>query len=115
MYNIPEIAHKRPMDIDVTDKFVRLGDVSTAAMGHRMRIAREALGMTQTQLADGIGISVQGLNNMERGRNKPNMQAMRHLHRIHNVDFNYILHGDYDRLPGLVRQRIIEAASKNSD
>jgi transcriptional regulator with XRE-family HTH domain len=46
------------------------GNIPEITMRHRLRIARESIGLDQDQLADLIGVSRNTIGNMEKGRGK---------------------------------------------
>lgn len=72
------------------------------AIGHRIRIAREAAGVKQKDLADKIGESQSKVSNWENGLNRPNADQLALIAQVLNVDGNYLL--------GLSERPFIEAA-----
>ncbi len=60
--------------------------------GHRMKQAREAMGKTQEELADELGISTSGLKKIEGGQNGVSSDILRKMLKM-NVSSDYILEG----------------------
>jgi len=61
------------------------------AIGNRIRIAREAAGVKQKDLADMIGESQSKLSNWENGLNRPNADQLALIAQALNADGNYLL------------------------
>lgn len=70
-----------------------------AAVGQRLRRAREALGFTLRKLADETGVSEDNLGNWERGVALAPHWFIRRLHRAWGVDYSWVYDGDARRLP----------------
>lgn len=69
------------------------------AVGLRMKLTREALGMTPRQIQDAIGVSRTQWNNYERGVSRPNIEdAIRFAVRF-NVSLQWIYLADISSLP----------------
>ena len=68
-------------------------------VGQRLRIAIEALGLTQIEVAAAIGTSPSGLGNWLRGDSYPPPIAMVKLHRRYNITPGWLLVGELSGLP----------------
>ena len=78
--------------------------------GLRLVAARCALGLTQSELAQALGVTPQRLSNWERGEHLADVLAMRTLRRLYGVRLDWIYDGDVTSLPyelavELVRRR----------
>lgn len=65
------------LQVAVVDKKRQDKDPVTAEMGVRVRLAREAIGLSQKDLADRVGVTQQSVQEFETGRTK----TTKHLHR----------------------------------
>ncbi|TMV84502.1 helix-turn-helix transcriptional regulator [Thioclava sp. BHET1] len=81
------------------ERLARIADTSQEATAIRLRAARIVTGMSQKDFAAAAGTGKTNLNNVELGRQYPNISVMRYLYRAHRIDFNFILHGDFAQLP----------------
>jgi len=88
------IALARVFEVSVDALFAlprtRLGDQTPAlpkpaARRERLRVERERLGLTQTELADAAGISRQLISTTEAGHSKPGVDAAIALARVIGV------------------------------
>ncbi len=70
-------------------------DVS-ATFGDRVAAARDALGLTQSQLAGRLGVRVQTLQNWEGDRSEPRANKLQMLAGILNVSIIWLLTGEGD-------------------
>ena len=68
-------------------------------VGQRLRIAIEALGLTQTEVAASIGTSPSGMGNWLRGDSYPPPIAMVRLHKRYNITPGWLLVGELAGLP----------------
>jgi transcriptional regulator with XRE-family HTH domain len=59
----------------------------------RLRIARERLGLTQRELAEGMGLTVQAISDVERGINSLSMHVLTALVCRHRVSAYWLLEG----------------------
>jgi len=96
--NISDIEHK-----------ARLNDGSREACGRRLRSARMAVGLSQAKAAEALDIRASHLSNMEVGRQFPSLEVMRWFHRLHGIDFNYLMNGEIKGLSMEVRTRLLAA------
>lgn len=73
----------------------RLSDGRTKiAVGERLRLTREALGLAQKEFADRAGLEANTYNQYERGKNMPNLDAAHALCDHHRLTLDWIYRGD---------------------
>jgi transcriptional regulator with XRE-family HTH domain len=61
------------------------------AIGHRIKQAREAKGLTQAQLAEKVGLSVSHISVIERGIKTPKLETLVDILNVLKVDANFVL------------------------
>ncbi len=61
------------------------------AIGQRIKLAREAKGLTQEQLAEIVSLSASHISVIERGIKTPRLETFVEILNILKVDANYIL------------------------
>ncbi|MCI8401897.1 MAG: helix-turn-helix transcriptional regulator [Lachnospiraceae bacterium] len=66
---------------------------SRCSTGARIRKVRQAAHMTQEKLADALGISVNYLGEVERGRKPLSLSLADQLCSLFNVTYDYLFHG----------------------
>lgn len=62
-------------------------------IGSRIHIRRKQLGLTQEQLAEAMGVSIQMVSNLERGNKAIRIDNLINLSSILNISTDYILTG----------------------
>jgi len=62
-------------------------------IGKRLRDSREAHGMTQAELADGIGVCTSYIGQLERGEKKPSIETIVKVCAALNIPVDYLLFG----------------------
>ncbi|TCM84563.1 helix-turn-helix domain-containing protein [Rhodovulum steppense] len=72
----------------------------TATFGDRLSGAREALGMTQTELAKRLGVRLATLKAWEEDRAEPRANRLQMLAGVLNVSMMWLLNGQGDGLDG---------------
>jgi len=82
-----------------------------AQIGNRLRAARLALGLTQKELYEAIGVKAATWNHWESGKRMPDPMAMTEFYRLHGVTMEWIYAGDPKGLPFSVAQTVLKAAS----
>lgn len=97
------------MDFAGKIAMTRLGDASKEACAHRMIAARIATGLSKTEFCKGANVSLTSYLNSEAGLSFPSRKVMLYLHREHRIDFNFIIHGDFQQLPADVQERLFAA------
>lgn len=80
-------------------------------IGNRLKAARLALGLSQKELYDAIGVKAATWNHWETGKRMPDPMSMAELYRRHGVTMEWIYAGDPKALPFCVAQIILKAAS----
>lgn len=103
------------MNVLEKQRLCRLHDDSLFACALRLRAARAAIGISQTDAAGQIGVGKTTLNNAEMGRNYPSLDVMRWLFRAHRIDFNFILAGEFAQLPADVQESIFVELQKTDE
>lgn len=82
---------------DQTDTETEYGEYSfaedIATFGDRVVAAREAMGMTQTQLARRMGIQIKTLRNWEEDRSEPRANKLQMLAGMLNVSIIWLMSG----------------------
>ncbi|EBA05985.1 helix-turn-helix transcriptional regulator [Sagittula stellata] len=101
------------MDFDQLEHVFMRGDTSPTAIRRRLIAARLAVGMQQQEVAKAVGISKQTYHYQEQ-RGAPSVKTGRYYYRAHGIDFNYLLNGDFQQLPGGISERLCEELSKLS-
>lgn len=73
----------------------------TALKDFAMRVAkaRRSVGMSESELAEKLGVSVQQLNDWESGRAYPDVATLPKLARLLKADVDYLLTGDMVYVP----------------
>ena len=61
------------------------------AIGQRIKLAREAKGLTQEQLAEKVALTTCHISVIERGIKTPRLETLVEILNILNVDANFIL------------------------
>jgi transcriptional regulator with XRE-family HTH domain len=99
------------MDYDEKQRLARTGDVSNAAASFRLRAARETLEprISQKAMAERLGVPQTTYASWETGDAYPPPTAIRHFRREYEFSFDFIMYGDWRRLPGDVRERVFDA------
>jgi transcriptional regulator with XRE-family HTH domain len=78
---------------------LKVGDISTQAVGHRLRLLRAALGLTQVKMSALMTASIKNYQHMERGDTYPRPCHVQSGFHNMRIDFNFVYAGDYTRLP----------------
>lgn len=68
------------------------------AVGTRLRLARQVLGLSQQEFGRRAGIGKQAMNNIEKGRNFPTLPNLVALCEAHDVTLEWICAGFYKGL-----------------
>lgn len=87
----------------------RTSDFSKEAAALRLRAARNAVGMGQTELGKAIGISKAAISNAENAASYPGRSTMIYLYRAHRIDINFLMCGEFTQLPGDVQEKLFSA------
>lgn len=101
------------MTVEEKEKIALTRDMSKAATALRLRAARSVAKIDQQmKAADLCGVSLKSYNNMEMGVSYPHRDVMKYYYRSHKIDFNFILHGDFDQLPLSIQDQLFDALSE---
>ncbi|MCU0909818.1 MAG: helix-turn-helix domain-containing protein [Rhodobacteraceae bacterium] len=109
-----DLRYNAGMDIDARHHLARTGDISLKACAIRLSAARIVAGASQKDIAAAVGIRKTAYSNMEVGRSFPSRDVMRWFYRLHRIDFNFLIHGDFAQLPGDVQERLFSALAAAS-
>ena len=108
MQSAPVRFQGRPMDFKRKLQMTLLGDASKEACARRLTAAWAATGLSKTEFCRQAGVGLTSFLNAEAARSYPSRKVMLHLYRQHRIDFNFILHGDFQQLPSDVQERLLE-------
>lgn len=78
---------------------------SAEAVGQRLTLTRQALGLAQNEFAKRAGISPSRFNHYETGRHLPSLDAAQSLCDAHDLTLDWIFRGDASGL----RYSLVEA------
>lgn len=81
-----------------------------AAIGRRLRLTRQALGLSQTEFAARAGIAKNALSQYESGKQRPSIDNAIALAETHRITLDWIYLGDNSNL----RYELVEAMKKMS-
>ena len=87
----------RPLPSHVTKGVCRLPDPINAHLGARIRLRRRLLGLSQTHLADAIGLTYQQVQKYERGINRMAAATLYRIAEALDVPIGFF----FDDLPGV--------------
>lgn len=80
----------------------RSGHPMDIHIGHRLRLRREVLGISQTSLADALHLTFQQIQKYERGANRVSASRLYDLAEILGVDLGYFFSGFNEEAPARV-------------
>lgn len=84
---------------------------SLKAIGNRLRAARLALGLTQKDLYEPLGVKAATWNHWESGKRLPDPLVMTKLKEKHGITMDWIYAGDASALPFSLAKAVLKAAS----
>jgi len=87
------------MQQDDRQALARFGDTSIEAASFRLRAARMALGVDQKTMAAVLDMPSSSYASYETAKAYPTVEVMRHFRREHDISFDFVIYGDYRRLP----------------
>ena len=87
------------MQHDDRQALARFGDTSIEAASFRLRAARMALGVDQKTMAAALDMPSSSYASYETAKAYPSIEVMRHFRREHDISFDFVIYGDYRRLP----------------
>ncbi|WP_312531934.1 helix-turn-helix transcriptional regulator [Paracoccus sp. (in: a-proteobacteria)] len=98
------------MNTDQKERLAHKGKMGMAACAIRLKAARMAVGLSQKQLADALGLKrTTNISNMELAQSFPNREIMAYFFSEHRIDFNFLMSGHYAQLPGDVQDALFPA------
>lgn len=80
-------------------------------IGNRLRAARLALGLTQKELYEPLGVKAATWNHWESGKRLPDPLMMAKLKELHGITTDWIYAGDSSALPFSLARNLLRAAS----
>jgi transcriptional regulator with XRE-family HTH domain len=100
-----------PMDHEEKERLARKGDVSKEAVSLRLRAARESLlpRRSQKSMAEEFGVPISTYASWENADVFPSVEVIRHFRREYEFTFDFIIYGDWLRLPADVQERVFDA------
>lgn len=81
------------------------------AIGARLRAVRLALGLTQKDLYEPLGVKAATWNHWESGKRLPDPLVMAKLKEMHGISMDWIYAGDPSALPFSLAKIMLRAAS----
>ena len=73
-------------------------------VGGRVRARRKMLGLSQTQLGNGLGVSFQQVQKYERGANRIGASRLFKISKALDVQVGYFFEGAEKKLPGYTKE-----------
>lgn len=73
---------------------MNIDEYSARAIGIRLRITREAIGLNQVKFARAAGLSAAAYNQLEKGKSRPSIDAAIRLCKAHRLTLDWIYMGD---------------------
>lgn len=83
------------------------------AIGERLRLTREALGLQQNEFAERAGLTANAYNQYETAKNFPNLDAAHALCDGHQLTLDWIFRGDQSGLRYRLAEDIKRARSND--
>ncbi len=68
-------------------------DPVDAFIGHRVRLRRTQLGLSQSQVGEQIGVTFQQIQKFERAHNRITAKRLKQLSQVLNVELDYFFEG----------------------
>jgi DNA-binding XRE family transcriptional regulator len=97
------------MDLEAARTLARYRDISLEATAFRLRAVRMALGVSQKDMAEALGLPTSTYADYERARVFPSQAVVSHFRWKHGITFDFILYGDPRHLPFEAAERICNA------
>lgn len=88
--------------------------IDRKAVGERIVLTREAMGMGQSEFARFVGLTPQILNNYEKGLNRPLPEFLGAICAATGAGFDWFYLGDMSSLPHDLAQRIRDIQDRKS-
>jgi transcriptional regulator with XRE-family HTH domain len=97
------------MPQDDRQALARFGDTSIEAASFRLRAARMALGVDQKTMAGVLDMPSSSYASYETAKAYPTIEVMRHFRQEHDISFDFVIYGDFRRLPVETAERVFAA------
>jgi DNA-binding XRE family transcriptional regulator len=97
------------MQQDERHALARFADTSIEAASFRLRAARMALGVDQKTMAAALDMPSSSYASYETAKAYPSIEVMRHFRREHDISFDFVIYGDFRRLPVETAERVFAA------
>ena len=80
------------------------------AVGQRLRTARKALGLSQKELYDSLGVGASTWHNWESGKRLPDPLVMAQLRKVYGVTLDWVFAGETAGISRSLEQKMMEGA-----
>ena len=80
------------------------------AVGKRLRKARKALGLSQKELYDSLGVGASTWHNWESGKRLPDPLVMAQLRKVYGVTLDWVFAGETAGISRSLEQKMREGA-----
>lgn len=80
--------------LGMTDSDETYGGRTPVAVGKRLKLVREVMGLKQIEFARRVGLAPNTYNQLEGGRNFPSIDTLHKLCDTYDLDMNWLLAGD---------------------
>jgi transcriptional regulator with XRE-family HTH domain len=97
------------MQQDERHTLARFGDTSIEAASFRLRAARMAIGVDQKTMAATLDMPSSSYASYETAKAYPTIDVMRHFRLEHDISFDFVIFGDFRRLPVETAERVFAA------
>lgn len=97
------------MQKDERHTLARYTDTSIEAASFRLRAARMAIGVDQKTMAATLDMPSSSYASYETAKAYPTIEVMRHFRREHDFSFDFVIFGDFRRLPIETAERVFAA------
>jgi transcriptional regulator with XRE-family HTH domain len=97
------------MQKDERHTLARYADTSIEAASFRLRAARMAIGVDQKTMAATLDMPSSSYASYETAKAYPTIEVMRHFRREHDFSFDFLIFGDFRRLPIETAERVFAA------
>jgi transcriptional regulator with XRE-family HTH domain len=84
-------------------------------VGERLRIAREALGLEQTEMAELYGLDKTKLSHWERGKHYPAPAFIARLWERHRIPADWIYLGEVSGVPHRLAENLLAGAAASAE
>ena len=99
------------MDMITKERLAKTRQTDKESAGLRLKAARRAAGLSLEELGQIAGLKKATISNAENGHAYPGRGLMIVLFREYQIDFNFLIHGEFHQLPGHVQDKLFRALS----